>query len=153
MKDIMSCTFDLTNLFIFTGGVDGTLIAWNLDTGFARYYLHENDNDPNNNPCTCDNYVSASKSVDALVIMEKHRILISMTADQYLRFWYLDDMQSQRGPILKYHAGHHNPVADDQLTGIAVTVDNTRFVTTDTSGRIKMHDISRIKNFMDPAET
>ena len=35
-------------------------------------------------------------------------------------------------------------VAADQLTGVAVTMDNDRFVTTDTSGRIKMHNIGDI---------
>ena len=32
-------------------------------------------------------------------------------------------------------------VAEDQLTGVAVTMENDRFVTVDTSGRIKMHNI------------
>ena len=41
--DIMTCTFHLKTTLIFTGGVDGTLVAWNLDTGFARYHLHQRD--------------------------------------------------------------------------------------------------------------
>jgi len=75
-EDIMSCTFDIKNLLIFTGGVDGTLIAWNHDTGFARYYLHEYDP-----TCKSEDFIADSKSVDALVIMEKKRLLISMSAD------------------------------------------------------------------------
>ena len=43
-------------------------------------------------------------------------------------------------------------VAKDQLTGIGVTQDNDRFVTVDTSGRIKMHNISRV-DFRDPTKT
>lgn len=35
--DIMSCTFDLKHMLIFTGGVDGTLIGWNSETWFPRY--------------------------------------------------------------------------------------------------------------------
>ena len=50
-------------------------------------------------------------------------------------------------------ANHINEVANDQLTGLAITVDNNRFVTTDTSGRIKMHDISKVTNFCDESET
>ena len=50
------------------------------------------------------------------------------------------------------HAGHENPIAKDQLTGIAVTMENDRFVTTDTSGRIKMFNISRV-DFNDTTET
>ena len=38
--DIMSCTFDLKNMLIFTGGVDGTIIGWTYETKFARYYMH-----------------------------------------------------------------------------------------------------------------
>jgi WD40 repeat protein len=86
-NDIMSCTFDLKKTLIFTGGVDGTIVAWNLDTGFARYYLHEYDP-----TCRSEDFISDSKSVDALVIMEVNRLLISMSADQYLRFWDIDDL-------------------------------------------------------------
>ena len=50
------------------------------------------------------------------------------------------------------HAGHMNPVAAEQLTGIAITQANDRFVTTDTQGRIKMHNISRI-NWNDREQT
>ncbi len=31
-EDIMSCTFDIQTLLIFTGGVDGTIIGWNFET-------------------------------------------------------------------------------------------------------------------------
>jgi len=48
----MSCTFDLAKTLIFTGGVDGTIVGWNLDTGFARYYLHEYDP-----TCRSENYI------------------------------------------------------------------------------------------------
>ena len=72
----MSCTFDLEKLLIFTGGVDGTIIGWNYETKFARYKLHELDQ-----TCTSDNFIADSKSVDALVIMNKERLLLSMSAD------------------------------------------------------------------------
>ena len=136
----MSCTFDLKNLLIFTGGVDGALIGWNFDTKFARYYLHQWDE-----TCMSENFIADSKSVDSLIIMKKERLLISMSADQWLRFWDIDDLQSQRPPVFKFHAGHMNTFADDQLTGVAITKANDRFVTTDTVGRIKMFNISRIQ--------
>lgn len=110
--------------------------------------------------CTSENFISDCKSVDALVVLEKKHLLLSMTADQWLRFWDLDDMQSPKPPIWKMHADHMSPainpelevvnpkygmkqfsVAEDQLTGVAVTMENDRFVTVDTSGRIKMHNI------------
>ncbi len=74
--DIMTCVFHLQTALIFTGSVDGTLIAWNLDTGFARYHLHERDP-----TMRSENFIKDSKSVDCLQILEKHNILVSMTAD------------------------------------------------------------------------
>lgn len=80
----MSCTFDLKNLLIFTGAVDGTIIGWKFETSFPVYKLHKLDT-----TCTSDNHVINSKSCDALVIMEEKRVLISMSADQWIRFWDL----------------------------------------------------------------
>ena len=48
---------------IYTGGHDGSLIAWNFETGYVKFYLH--DYDP-----TCmskaGNYIKESKSVDCV---------------------------------------------------------------------------------------
>ena len=77
--------------------------------------------------------------------MKKERLLLSMSADQYLRFWDIDDLASQRGPVFKIYADHMNSFANDQLTGVAITKENDRFVTTDTIGRVKMFNISRLQ--------
>lgn len=70
--DIMSCTcYYKDNVqMIYTGGHDGTLISWSMDTGSAKRYLH--DKDP-----TClasskepNQAIRESKSVDALLILE-----------------------------------------------------------------------------------
>lgn len=106
--DIMSCTFDIKCMLIFTGGVDGTIIGWNFETQFPRYHLHEFDTS-----CVSQNHISDSKSVDALVVMEKRRLLVSMSADQLLRFWDIDDLQSQKGPVFTMHADHINPTSAD----------------------------------------
>ncbi len=61
--DVMSLAFCRTNQLIYTGGHDGSLIAWNLETGYVKFYLH--DYDP-----TCmskgGNYIKESKSVDCV---------------------------------------------------------------------------------------
>jgi len=44
---------------IFTGGHDGTLIAWTLETGYSKFFLHENDP-----TCTSPNHIKDRKSVD-----------------------------------------------------------------------------------------
>ena len=96
--------------------------------------------------CTDGDFIKRSKSVDALVVMDFKRLLISMSADQWVRFWDLDDLQSQKGPVFKFYADHINQVFPDQLTGLAVTKieDNDRCVTSDTSGRIKMFNFSGV---------
>lgn len=85
----MSCTFDIHEKLIFTGGVDGTIIGWNFDTQFARHEMHKWDA-----TCTSVEFIADSKSVDALIVMDEKRILLSMSADQMIRFWDLDDLQS-----------------------------------------------------------
>ena len=40
----MSCCYyfkDKSNQFIYTGGHDGSLITWNLETGSSKRFLHE----------------------------------------------------------------------------------------------------------------
>ena len=139
--DIMSCTFDLKNLLIFTGGVDGTIFGWNYETKFARYDMHNWDE-----TCTSENFIADSKSVDALVIMETKRLLISMSADQIIRFWDLEELAAhEQCLVFKFHANHINPIADEQLTGLAINVANDKIVTTDCSGRMKMFDVSRVE--------
>ena len=72
--DIMSCIFFLKLALVFTGGLDGTLVAWNLDTGFARYNLHERDHTMmctrNSDGSEGSTFVEESKSIDCLVVME-----------------------------------------------------------------------------------
>ena len=102
--DIMSCCFDLQSSLIFTGGVDGALIGWNFETQFPRYELHKYDP-----TCMSENFIQDCKSVDALVVMTEKHLLLSMTGDQMLRFWDLDDMPSHPPPIYKMHANHMSP--------------------------------------------
>jgi len=85
--DIMSCVYDLKTNLIFTGGHDGALLAWHFETSFRKHVLH--DSDPT---CMSKNYVSDSKSVDCLVIMEQERILLSGSCDGLIRVWNLDDL-------------------------------------------------------------
>ena len=89
--DIMSAIFCNFNDLIYTGGHDGTLIAWNFETGYIKHYLHEKDP-----TCTSEEYIKDGKSVDKLLILEERKKLLSMTADQNLRFWNLDDITGDK---------------------------------------------------------
>ena len=73
---------------IYTGGHDGSLISWSMETGSAKRYLHDKDQtclaskpkDPNE-IYDANRAIKESKSVDALLILEKREKLMSMTAD------------------------------------------------------------------------
>jgi WD40 repeat protein len=41
--DIMCATYDFDNNLVFTGGHDGTLLAWHFETGFIKFYMHTQD--------------------------------------------------------------------------------------------------------------
>jgi hypothetical protein len=59
----MCVAYNRENQLIYTGGHDGSLIAWNFETGYIKYYLHELDAG-----CTTKtgNYILESKSVDCV---------------------------------------------------------------------------------------
>jgi WD40 repeat protein len=132
--DIMSAIYDIKNNLIFTGGHDGTLLAWHFETGFIKYYLHEIDP-----TCCSKKYINDAKSVDTLALMATKRYLLSGTADQTIRFWDLNDLSSGKQPVFKMSVNHAD---GDALTIIAVNEDGDRLVTADTAGRLKLWDIS-----------
>jgi len=55
----MSAVYYPKNNLIYTGGHDGTLIAWNFETKTKKHALHENDP-----TCTSKEYLKDGKSVD-----------------------------------------------------------------------------------------
>jgi WD40 repeat protein len=64
-----------------------------------------------------------------------------MTADQNLRFWNILETQGGKQPSFKFNCKHPD---EDGLTALSVTKDNNIIVTGDTSGQIKMWDISQV---------
>lgn len=135
--DIMSAVYSKKHGLLFTGGHDGTLFAWSFETGSIKKTLHEAD--PS---CTSKDYIRQSKSVDQLVILERRGKLLSMTADQMLRFWTTDELKADGpNPSFKFRCNHPD---EDNLTAVAVTEDNDIIVTGDTSGQMKMWDISKV---------
>ena len=131
--DIMSACYCLSNKLIYTGGHDGTLFAWSYETGTCKYQLHLYDD-----TCTTPDYIKKSKSVDQLLILEERKKLVSVTPDQYLRFW---DLKDGKHPTMKFHCRHPS---DDHLTCVAFSIDNDIMVTCDTSGQMKLWDISEV---------
>jgi WD40 repeat protein len=126
---------------IYTGGHDGTLISWSMDTGSAKRQLHEKDPTCLAKNKELNQAIKESKSVEALLILELRQVLLSMTADQWLRFWSLDELVTDNQPQFKFHCKHPE---DDQLSACAVTKDNNTLVTADTSGQLKIWDITNV---------
>ena len=87
----MSVIYCPQNKLIYTGAHDGTLIAWSFETGYIKQYLH--DFDPT---CTSKDYIQQSKSVDQILVLDEQLKLLSMTADQVLRFWSLDVLTTKK---------------------------------------------------------
>jgi len=75
------------------------------------------------------------------LILEKREKLLSMSADQWLRFWSLDELTTDDQPSFSFHCKHPD---DDQLSACAVTEDNNTLVTGDTSGQLKIWDITHV---------
>lgn len=63
----MSLVYCRENNLIYTGGHDGTLIAWNFENGYIKYLLHECDKS-----CTSEDYLKDSKSVDCVSLSNKN---------------------------------------------------------------------------------
>lgn len=55
----MSAVYCFSNNLIYSGGHDGSIIAWNFETGYSKYYLDDYDK-----TCKSENYIKESKSVD-----------------------------------------------------------------------------------------
>jgi hypothetical protein len=60
----MSLVYCRENNLIYTGGHDGTLIAWNFENGYIKYLLHDCDKS-----CISDSYLKDSKSVDCVSLI------------------------------------------------------------------------------------
>jgi WD40 repeat protein len=133
----MSAIYYSVNQIVYTGGHDGTLIAWNFETGYKKHSMHENDP-----TCTSKDHLMDGKSVDQLLILDNrpNPKLVSMSADQWLRFWNINELGDQ-SPTFKFWCKHPE---DDGLTAIATTKDNDLLITADTSGQMKLWDISEV---------
>ena len=55
---------------IYTGGHDGSLISWSLETGSAKRQLHEKDPTCLSSNKDLNQAIKESKSVEALLILE-----------------------------------------------------------------------------------
>lgn len=128
--DIMSVTYSENDNLVFTGSHEGRLIAWNFETKRAKYELHLEDP-----TCISDQPAKEAKSVDCLLVLETKGILLSGTADQYLRFW-----DTKTGKLLNKVTVDHHP--EDALTALATDSENISLFSGDTSGCLKKFNLA-----------
>lgn len=70
--------------------------------------------------------------------MYKEQLVVSVSADQKIRFWDFD-VTSGRQPIFTLY-GDHDKL--DSISAISTTEDNKYIVTGDTGGNMKMWDLN-----------
>jgi WD40 repeat protein len=128
--DIMSVVYYEKNNLVFTGSHEGRLIGWNFETKRAKFELHSEDK-----TCLSDDPVKDAKSVDCLLILVEKELLLSGTADQWLRFW-----DTKTGKLVnKVKVNHHS---EDALTALATDSKNKVLFSGDTSGWIKKFNLA-----------
>ena len=84
--DILSLTYCPKEKLIVTGGQLGQIIAWHMETGFPKAYLHEIEKS-----LLCTN-IGEPKAVEELLYSSLTKRLISISADNIIRFWDLRDI-------------------------------------------------------------
>ena len=84
--DILSLTYCPREKLIVTGGQTGQIIAWHMETGFPKAYLHEIDKS------LLTSGEGESKAVEDLLYSNLVNLLISVSADNLLRLWEMRDL-------------------------------------------------------------
>lgn len=75
------------------------------------------------------------------MILYAKRLVMSITADQYIRFWDFD-ITGTKQPVQTLYADHQK---EDSVTAVAATNDNNYIVTGDTSGCLKLWNFNDFK--------
>lgn len=73
--------------------------------------------------------------------MYEKRLLLSISADQLLRFWDFD-ITGVKQPVFTMYGEH---ARDDSISAVATSLDNNYIVTGDTAGCIKLLNFSDFK--------
>jgi len=105
--DIMSVVYSRKDNLVFTGSHEGRIIGWNFETKRAKFELHLEDD-----TCVSDSPALDAKSVDCMLVLETEGILLTGTADQYIRFW-----DTKNGKLLNKVSAKFHP--EEALTAIA----------------------------------
>ena len=93
--DILSLTYCQREKLIVTGGQLGQVIAWHMETGFPRAYLHEID------PSLLSASEDEPKAVEDLIYSGLICMLISVSADNCIRFWDMRDITFRHKSVLE----------------------------------------------------
>jgi len=130
----MSLTYFKKGQLIFTGGHDGSLIAWSLENNQSKMFFHDVDRS-----CVSSAYIKDSKSVDCIIVLKRKKLLLSVSADNKFRFWDLSELNGM--PCV----AEAQLEAHDSVSAVATTMLNEWLVAGDTSGNIKLWSLKGFK--------
>ena len=136
--DITQVCFAKKDNLLFTGAYDGSVIAWNYETGYMKSQLHELDPSMLALPDRLD-----LKSVECLIVLEKRArisddkefvqgFLLSGTADQNIRIFQTWNLQFTK----MFNVSHGR---FDDLSCLSATEDCEILFTGDTAGNVRRH--------------
>ena len=134
-EDITAVSFGSPNL-LATGGYDGVVLLWNLDSGVVRHSLAA--------PAAATPREDEARRVGQravwrlLFLGQRSQTLCACGADGWLRFWNPKDGEA----VWEQHAGHEG----EGLVALATDPANALLFTGDTAGCIKAWDVSRFVN-------
>lgn len=122
--DILSLTYCPKDRLIVTGGQLGQIIAWHIETGFPKAYLHELDS------TLLSIHTGDPKAVEELVYSSAIGKLISVSADNRIRFWETKDIALHKGIVFDN--------ASELITCACLGSTETILVTGDEGGNVRV---------------
>ncbi|KAK9816486.1 hypothetical protein WJX72_000893 [[Myrmecia] bisecta] len=126
--DILTVAHQLGTAMLATGGYDGQIVVWNTDSGMVTRIMTAPD---------CQERPYEERAVEKVNFLSGNLwyVLVAVGADGWLRFW--DAMHGRL--LLECNAGHK---VEESLLALCASPDNSRLVTGDSAGYIKLWDIS-----------
>lgn len=122
--DILSLTYCPKEKLIITGGQLGQVIAWHMETGFPKAYLHEIDKS------LLSHIENESKAVEELLYSNLVHMLISVSADNVVRFWDMREISFK----FKHSVNNNNEL----ITCACLNPDENWLIIGDEIGNVRV---------------
>lgn len=131
--DILSLTYCPKEKLILTGGQLGQIIAWHMETGFPKAYLHEIDKS------LLASNENESKAVEELLYSNLVHMLISVSADNSIRLWDMRDISFK----IKHLVNGNNEL----ITCACLSPDESWILLGDETGNVRVFEYAPVPKF------